>query len=280
MTHFKFRWFILILTMTKTDGSLTTCHYRPMLVCAIFLLFLTDGAAFSAAGHRCRIVTPSLCVLLSARETFLDSLTCLDTINDGTKERTKFLNLMIHEKLDVDVTTLLGSASAADATLSATNPGRLSSIMPIAPGVWKVVYAPHMTTIAKLAGNTQLDVQYIMHRDQSIESHAKFSNVPFLKAVYLSVSGTYGTVSDTVCTVNWTDAWVKLIRDHDNTDAPYAQISEVPDSLTKAIITNTARLLFIKPFSIFPVSFLSHDLTVFDFALLGTRICARKVSQE
>ena len=153
--------------------------------------------------------------------------------------------------------------------------------MPIAPGVWKVVYAPHMTTIAKLAGNTQLDVQYIMHDDQSIESHAKFSNVPFLNAmIYLSVSGTYSTVSDTVCSVNWTDAWVKLIRDHDDDDAPYAQITDVPDSIVKTIITNLARLLFIQPFSVFPVSFLSHDLTVFDFALLGTRICARKVSQE
>jgi hypothetical protein len=126
--------------------------------------------------------------------------------------------------------------------------------MPIAPGVWKVVYAPHMTTIAKLAGNTQLDVQYILHADQSIESHAKLSNVPFLNAIYLSVSGTYGTVSDTVCTVTWTDAWVKLIRDHDDEDAPYAQIADVPDSIVKTIITNTARLLFIPPFSVFPVS--------------------------
>ena len=267
--------------MTRTDRSLTACHYRHMLGFVIILLFLSHAHAFSAVGHRCRTITSSLWTLHSARETFLNSLTRLDTINDASKPRTEFLDLMISEKLDVDVNTLLGSAGVSDSTLSATNPGRLSSIMPIAPGVWKVVYAPHMTTIAKLAGNTQLDVQYIMHDDQSIESHAKFSNLPFLNAmIYLSVSGTYGTVSDTVCSVNWTDAWVKLIRDHDDEDAPYAQITDVPDSIVKTIITNIARLLFIQPFSVFPVSFLSHDLTVFDFALLGTRICARKVSQE
>jgi hypothetical protein len=80
---------------------------------------------------------------------------------------------------------LLGRSKTSSMTWSSTNPGALASILAIGPGTWKVVYAPHMTTIAKLAGNLQLDVQYILYEDQSIESHAKFSDVPFLSTVYL-----------------------------------------------------------------------------------------------
>lgn len=200
---------------------------------------------------------PTLVLASSAKDTFLESLTYDDTLNEGTKERTGLLNNMIASKLEVTIKDVLKNDSQKETALSATNPASLPSILPIAPGIWKVVYAPHMTTIAKLAGGLDLDVEYIMHADQTIESHAKFSALPGIKSIYLSVSGKYDSVSDTVCSVQWDEAWVKVISNGNNEDdVPYAHIQDVPDSLLKTAITNAGKLLFIEPFSVFPVSFL------------------------
>ena len=59
---------------------------------------------------------------------------------------------------------------------------------------------------------------------------------------------------------------------------PYPEIGSVPDSVSKFLIRNIGRALFIEPFAVFPVTYLDDDLIVFDFELLGTRICARKES--
>jgi hypothetical protein len=242
------------------------------------VLLLGSASAFPlVAPAQNSIVSP---VLFSAKDTFLDSLTYDNTLNEGTKRRTELLNDMISNKMEVNIKEVLKNRKNSDSTstLSAMNPGSLPSFLPVAPGTWKVVYAPHMTTIAKLAGGLDLDVEYIMHADQTIESHAKFSSLPLgIKSVYLSVSGKYDSISDTVCSVEWDEAWVKVIT-NDGEDKPYAHISEVPDSPLKTAITNVGKLLFIRPFSIFPVSFLATDLTVFDFEALGTRICARKMA--
>lgn len=246
-----------------------------VVVLVLLSLLSSKEVAFALVHRRLPKLTSSK-LSSNAKDLFLDSLVRLDTLNDGTKERTELLNSMIEERIEVDLKELLGRSKTSSMTWSSTNPGALASILAIGPGNWKVVYAPHMTTIAKLAGNLQSDVQYILYEDQSIESHAKFSDVPFLSTVYLSVGGTYSSVSDTVCSIKWTDAWVMIISQDDD-NAPYSQIDDVPESLAKTAITNIGRLLFIQPFSAFPVSFLSPDLTVFDFEFLGTRICARKL---
>lgn len=237
----------------------------------------SKAVAFAVFQTQSRV--PTVTSSSNAKDLFLDSLVHLDTLNDGTKERTQLLNCMIDEKVEVDVEKFLGRSKTSSTTWSTRNPGALASMLAIGPGTWKVVYAPHLTTIAKLAGNLQLDVQYILHDDQSIESHAKFSSVPFIATLYLSVGGAYSSVSDTVCSVKWMNAWIKIISQGDE-DAPYSQIDDVPESLIKSAITNIGRLLFIEPFSVFPVSFLSRDITVFDFQFLGTRICARKQIEE
>jgi hypothetical protein len=69
---------------------------------------------------------------------------------------------------------------------------------------------------------------------------------------------------------------VRTVSESDD-DQPYSKLSDVPDSLAKTMITTLGKLLFIRPVSVFPISFLSENLIVFDFELLGTRICARKV---
>ncbi len=79
-----------------------------------------------------------------------------------------------------------------------------------------------------------------------------------------------------VCRVDFDEAWIKTLDDDTFLEGPYPTIDSVPDSFAKYVIRSLGRLLFIEPFAVFPVSYLDNDLIVFDFELLGTRICARK----
>jgi hypothetical protein len=58
---------------------------------------------------------------------------------------------------------------------------------------------------------------------------------------------------------------------------PYKSLDEVPDSFVKNAINSIGKAMFIDAFAVFPVSFLDDDTIVFDFELLGTRICAKKI---
>ena len=84
------------------------------------------------------------------------------------------------------------------------------------------------------------------------------------------------TVNDDVCRVDFDEAWIKILDDDTFEEQPYASIAEVPDSIVKTLIRNIGRAVFIEAFAIFPVSYMDNELIVFDFELLGTRICARK----
>jgi hypothetical protein len=101
---------------------------------------------------------------------------------------------------------------------------------------------------------------------------------PFVGVGYLSTSGTYGSVNDLVSRVRFNKVWVKpLMGENSIDDGPYDTFDDVPDSFLKSIINSIGQLFFIDSVSVFPVSFLDDDLCVFDFELLGTRICARKM---
>ena len=212
-------------------------------------------------------------------EIFLNVLEYNSELNDASMERTSMLNSLIENKLVVDANSFpLGKPAGKRVSIS--KPGQQDSMMKVSVGCWKVIYAPHMKLGEALLGGGNIDVQYILHPNGSIESHAKLCNFPWmpgLKSIYLSVSGIYGSVSDDVCEIIWDEAWVRIISESDTEDQPHAHISDVPDSIFKSIITNAGKRLFIKPFSVFPISFLSEDLIVFDFEILGTRICARKI---
>ena len=186
----------------------------------------------------------------ASKRKFLDSLDHLNDLNQGSKDRTELLNNLI-ENGD-----------------SLSRPGSRDSFMSVAPGRWRVIYAPHMTTMSGLAGG-KFSVQYDLSKDGTIVSHAK-CNFPFFKG-FLSVSGTFDSVNDQVCRVDFDEAWVKI-----NSEEPYPSIQSVPDSMFKSLIRTLGKAAFIEAFAVFPVSFLDSELIVFDFELLGTRICARK----
>jgi hypothetical protein len=219
----------------------------------------------------------------SSVDFFLDSLDHDYTLNVASKDRTQILNRVIDSKQEVDVKTLL-TKQQSNNDLSVQNPGLWESMQPLAAGNWKVIYAPHMSTIAGLAGNGNLDVQYLLNNDGTLQSHAKFSNFWWIpggpKTLYLSVSGTFGSVSEEVCKVEWDRAWVRLINNDTEENEPYESFEDVPDSISKDIISRIGNLFFIQAVSVFPISFLSNNLIVFDFELLGTRICASKIESS
>ena len=54
-------------------------------------------------------------------------------------------------------------------------------------------------------------------------------------------------------------------------------MEDVPASPVKDIINSIGKAMFVDGVAIFPVSFLDDDTIVFDFELLGTKICAKKL---
>ena len=157
------------------------------------------------------------------------------------------------------------------------------NVMILPEGTWRVVYAPHMDAMSRLVRGRFYPVEYILRKDGTMTSHAKY-NLPLIGSGWLSVSGTYGSEDgNVVCRVDFDKAWVSLVDNNsvDDTvignDSPFPTFESVPDSLSKSIIQVIGQLGFVKSVSVFPVSYLDDDTIVFDFELLGTRICARKV---
>lgn len=260
----------------------TTTSMKSFVLPILFTTYVLPAKAFLLPGiSPLPFATPTelRSTAASDPETFLRLLDNDSELNNASSERTRMLTLLIENKMVVDATSFpLGKP--AGKKVSILNPGRLESMMKVATGTWQVIYAPHMKLGEALFGGGNLDVQYILYSDGTIESHAKVFNFPWmlgLKSIYLSVSGTYGSVSDNVCEIAWDNAWVRHVSKSDE-DQCYAKFSDVPDNLTKAVITNVGKFLFIRPFSVFPISFLSENLIVFDFEVLRTRICARKIS--
>lgn len=220
-------------------------------------------------GTKTRMTTTPSTTISTAKDRFLASLTDLDTLNQHDKDRTRLLQEMIDSKVE----TPIQEYKRSGANGSIENPALWQSMQPVAKGTWKVVYAPHMTTMTEIGGGS-LNVSYILSEDGTIISHAVCA-FPWLPSgrVVLSVSGTFSSVSSTVCRVDFNRAWVTL-----DSKEPYGTFQAVPESGSKKLISSLGQLFFIEQVSVFPVSWLDDNLIVFDFELLGTRICARKIN--
>jgi len=220
----------------------------------------------------------------SSKEAFLLTLTPSpndNLITTATPSRTASLSHLVTTTPPPNLLSLLPPTAPSERTSGPAPDGR-----------WNVVYAPHMTTMARVAGGGEFRVEYLLNGDGTMESHARLEfpwmGLAGVECVYLSVSGTYGSVDDTVCRVDFDKAWIKTISARTtqpdttststtNDDGPYPFLDDVPDSLSKNVITTLGNLFFVDSVSVFPVSYWDTDLVVFDFELLGTRICARKV---
>jgi hypothetical protein len=157
-----------------------------------------------------------------------------------------------------------------------TFPGSTKAFTPLAVGKWRIVYAPHIYTMARFTGGSFDPVDYILKPDGSMTSHAQY-NFPIIGSGWLSVSGNYGSEDeDRVCRVDFDKAWIRTTNEGPGMD-PYNSLESVPPSIWKDCIQALGKFFFIDSVSKFPVSYLDTDTIVFDFELLGTRICARKI---
>lgn len=203
-------------------------------------------------------------ILDSTKQELINNLDYPNKLNEATSERTLLVKSLCEEN-------------------PTTKPGSTKSFSPFAPGTWRIIYAPHISTMAKLGGGGSFDpVYYILRPDGTMTSHAKY-RFPFIGQGWLSVSGTYSSQDENmVCRVDFDKAWVKMIQnDSDNDNSgPFDTLEDVPDTFTKTCINQLGKFAFLESVSIFPVSYLDNDMIVFDFELLGTRICARKVKDK
>lgn len=196
------------------------------------------------------------------KQMFLQYLDTLNTLNQASKERTQLLNKMISEKVttkDPDNSLTTSEADGIRQTASLENPGLENTFSAVAPGTWKVIYAPHMTTIAGIAGG-KFDVQYTLFHDGIMTSHSRY-NFPLIGEGYLSASGTYGSIDNSVSRVDFDAAWIKpfMGKSSYEIDGPYESLEDVPASLVKDIINIIGKTMFIDAVAIFPFSFLDDD---------------------
>jgi hypothetical protein len=223
------------------------------------LLFLLIGSKNTASAFFGGIAPNKVAAL--SKTDFISSLDTLEGINAATKERTRLVQALIRDN-------------------PTPRPGSTESFSKVAPGLWGIVYAPHISTLATWAGGGTFDpVWYQLSKDGSMVSHARFEFpwLPIKKSGWLSVSGTYSSQDeDSICRVDFDKAWVKF-NTNGQDDEPYPTLEAVPPSLSKDTVNQLGKFFFVEQVSIFPVSYLDESLIVFDFELLGTRICARKL---
>lgn len=215
-------------------------------------------SVFATVLLRCDLTQSFSVTSLTADKTkqqFLDSLDVLDELNAANSERTE----LVKKLCEVNPTP---------------NPGSTAAFADKAEGDWRVVYAPHMDFMGNLIQGRFAPVIYDMKKDGTIVSHARVK-LPWVGAWWFSVSGTFGSENEKdMCRVNFNETWVRRIERGD--EQPYPNVHAVPESPLKEIIRQGGSALFIDEFAVFPVSYLDDELIVFDFELLGTRICARK----
>jgi hypothetical protein len=226
-------------------------HRFIHLVAFAVVLFLSTVHSFGVA--------PTEIVVPASKRVLLENLDRPSSLNIPTPERTALVKALTDENL-------------------LESPGSTKSFAPVAAGTWSVVYAPHISTLGQ--GNLN-PILYDLRPDGTMFSHVHFK-IPLIdKTGWLSVSGTYSSQDENrVSRVDFDKVWIKWNDDQssDNDDKPYLTLDAVPASLEKTIVQAVGSSLFVDGVSVFPVSYLDEDTIVFDFELLGTRICARKAT--
>jgi hypothetical protein len=220
-------------------------------------IFVCLGSSTEAFTSMFKKATPTT----TTKDILLQKLDDPQTFNSANKERTQLVADLTKE-------------NPVDA------PGSTQSFAPLACGTWRIVYAPHIYTMGSLLQGSFDPVYYIMKPNGKMTSHARY-NFPIIGSGWLSVSGSYTSQDEeNACRVDFNKAWIKLIdKSSDDPDdaEPFESLEAVPPSPWKDGIQALGKVFFIDAVSVFPVSYLDKDTIVFDFELLGTRICARKV---
>jgi len=188
------------------------------------------------------------------------------------------------EELLSELRTLLGTpapppiaggdsrAPRIDAVLDAlrernptARPGSAASYAPLAPGTWRVAFAPHIAKLSSAAGARFDPILYTLRADGGITSHVRYSWLGVADG-WLSTVGEYGSRDELTSYVEWDDAWWEPGAASPGDDPRQGAFAPFVSALGKAG--------FVTSFSNFPVEYLDRDLCVFVFPLSGTRIAA------
>lgn len=272
--------FMLASTLNGVRGEVLDSFGRRMHQGSAFIPFTSSvrGSSSIIIIRRCK--NQVFKMTTTDKERFLDSLDTTKSLNLASSERTNLLQQMIDNKVNVAYNNWKEGKDDVSSSKSLERPGLQETFNMVSKGNWKVIYAPHMTTIAGLFGG-KFDVQYLMYENEKMTSHAKY-DFPIIGRGYLSVSGTYSSVDENVSRVDFDKAWVKPMlfsnenENENEKEEPYEALNDVPDGPIKEFINSVGQTFFIEQFSVFPISFLDDNMIVFDFPLLGTRICAMK----
>ena len=241
----------------------------------------------------------------NSKSIFLESLDTLQSLNAATKERTQLVSALTNDNPTLQPGSTSSFQSLAAGTWSVVyaphiyTMGTLASLS-FLEGSGERTKELQSTTIAratksKTSASAFDPILYQLSSDGTMVSHAKFDLPWARKSGWLSVSGTFSSQDeDRVCRVDFDKTWIKwndasaTIDNGDNIDnskimmnnQPYPSLESVPESIEKRIIQWIGQSLFLESVSVFPVSYLDFELIVVDFELLGTRICARKISRQ
>ena len=269
---------MLASTLHGVQGEGLDLFGRRMHQGSAFIPFTSSTRTIKSRHYR----NQQMKMTTSDKGRFLESLDTTESLNLASTERTNLLQHMIDKRVDVPSNQLKEENDDASSSRSLERPGLQETFNIVSEGNWKVIYAPHMTTIAGLFGG-KFDVQYLMYENEKMTSHAKY-DFPIIGRGYLSVSGTYSSVDENISRVDFDKAWVKPMlfsnENDDDKEEPYEALNDVPDGPIKALINSVGQTFFIEQFSVFPISFLDENMIVFDFPFLGTRICALKQNRD
>ena len=139
-----------------------------------------------------------------------------------------------------------------------------------AQGKWRVCYAPHIRILEKVT-LTSYDVYYEFPTPDTMVSYVRYQS-PLFRSGWLNTAGRVESVSDNVCRVVWEQIWWDW---NEESEGP-SKASETEKHVLPRLIQALGEKGFAEGVSRFPVLFLDSDLCVFQFQLIGTKICATR----
>lgn len=172
------------------------------------------------------------------------------------------------------VKLVANGASRSDAALGA----EIKSLLATAPppvaavdwskvaGTWRVVHAPHIDTLSKLALAT-FDIQYHITADGGIGSYVRYHS-PFVGAGWLCTDGTIENEVDSSpqdppsVRIVWDRVW--WVPKDDYRRGPPTD-PEANDVVLRDVVQAIGKAGFIESLSVFPVRYVDESLGIFNF---------------
>lgn len=217
-----------------------------------------------------------LSLSLSFYSLLIYAFTCTALLNFGAKPKLNAQQVL--ESKFIGHGNRVGSSKEKDAwvreleQLSSpiADAGLEKNYKKVAKALWRVSHAPHIRNLLEPLLFSEFDVYYDLSKKAGeMTSYVKFRFKPLGLTGHLNAAGTYDELDARTTSISWESIWM------DFEETPTA-VTEVEKHVLPSIVQPIGKRAFIQAVSIFPVSYLSKDLIIFTFKLLGTKIVACK----